>query len=88
MGIIQGILGAAAFLAVGGLIVSKTHTKSPDKILQKARRQHGACTLLSTEERDGKVYVTVQDNLQGFTYTLCSATSLSCFFLCNDLFCF
>jgi hypothetical protein len=79
MGIIQGILGAAAMLAVGGLIVSKTHTKSPEKILQKAGKRYGPCTLLSTEERDGKVFVTVRDNLQGFTYTLCSAMQdMSC----------
>lgn len=79
MGMIKGLLGAAAFLAFGSLIVSKTHTKSPDNILKKARRTHGACTLISSEERDGKVFVTVRDDLQGFTYTLCSAMQdMSC----------
>ncbi|MBR5371674.1 MAG: hypothetical protein IK130_05600 [Oscillospiraceae bacterium] len=79
MGIIKGLLGAAAFVTIGSLIVSKAHTKSPDSILKKARRMHGACTLISSEERDGKIYVTVRDDLQGFTYTLCSAMQdMSC----------
>ena len=79
MRILKGILGAAAFLAIGGLIASASHTKTPEKILQKARRKYGACTLVSTEERDGKVYVTVHDTLQDFDYTLCSAMhSMGC----------
>lgn len=79
MKILKGLLGAAAFLAIGGLIASKSHTKTPDKIMQKARRKYGACTLVSTGERDGKVYVTVHDTLQDFDYTLCSAMhSMDC----------
>jgi len=67
------IISLGLALLFGKKLLDKTHVKKPEQILKKAVRKHGACTYVSEEKRNGRVYVTVHDRLQDFDYTLCSA---------------
>ncbi len=57
------------------LLTGCGHVKSAKKLIRRARAEHGACEVVSQTETEEKTEVVLQDELQGFTYTVKSYMS-------------
>ncbi len=51
------------------------HVKSAKKLIRQAKRDHGACEVISQKETEESVEVVLKDELQGFEYTVRSYMS-------------
>lgn len=52
------------------LLAGCGHVKSAKKLIRQARSEHGSCKVISQTETEDKTEVVLQDDLQGFTYTV------------------